>query len=227
MMLVWDQVVAEAPTAGMGQTEMARYFCATLFARQFTSSWVFWELNHEIRTGALSVQLLRPVGPLPLHLVSNIVVMPFRLLVLIPMSLIIALWRPEVLTWPEPSLFALGLLATALGFFINFTIQAMLGSLAFWIQQSLGLWSVWFGLFALASGYIYPLAVLSPTWERWLRRLPFHSTLGLPAELLAGNVDLSTGLAGVGWQLFWLGLCLLGLRALWSAGLRRHEAVGA
>ena len=61
MLALWNSVVAEAPIAGFGPTEITRYFAATLVVRQLTGAWLVWHLNWMIRTGGLSAKLLRPI----------------------------------------------------------------------------------------------------------------------------------------------------------------------
>ena len=61
---LWSAV---APTAPVGRFTPARsfaaYFLATLVVRQLTGSWVVWEMNQEIRSGALSQPAAPPDPP--------------------------------------------------------------------------------------------------------------------------------------------------------------------
>ncbi|MCK6524933.1 ABC-2 family transporter protein [Myxococcota bacterium] len=226
-MFIWDRVAEEGPLGGWGQGEMARYFLLTLIVRHITSSWVVWELNENIRTGGLSPMLLRPMHPLVFFVAQNLAAMPLRAVILAPLIAGVMWWRPELMWTPEPWTVALGLLSAALAWVIAFTVQVIFGSLAFFSQQSLGLFNVWFGLWSLGSGYLFPLE-LAPDWLRQgLLWLPFRATLATPVELLAGLVDGPSALRLVLAQLVWVGV-FLGIAALtWSRGVRRHEAVGA
>ena len=68
--------------------------------RQLTATWVVWAINEEVRSGSLSPALLRPIGPLWVHAARNLAALPFRGLVLVPLVVVIAWWRPGMLAAP-------------------------------------------------------------------------------------------------------------------------------
>lgn len=224
MLALWDAAAAEGPLAGFGQAEFARYFTVTLVVRQLTGAWILWELNWQIRTGALSPALLRPLNPLWFNLASTLVAVPWRLLVLAPILAGLGWWRPEVAFWPGWPALGGFVVSVALAFLAAWLVQVVFGVLAFWFDQSLGFFSVYFAVWGLLSGYFVPLPVL-PAWLRdaaaWL---PFHATLGAPIEVLLGVSPVGPTLAvQAGWVVA-LGVLAV---ALWRAGVRRYGAVGA
>lgn len=227
MMLVWDRVAQGGPVAGFSQDDFARYFAATLVVRQFTSAWVVWELNHEIRTGRLSTALLKPLNPLLINAVGSLAVMPYRLLVLLPVVALIGWWRPGVMAMPGPLELALLPVAVLSAWALNFLAQVVIGCLAFFLEQSLGFWDVFFGLFAVLSGYLFPLAVL-PDWGSALAHgLPFQAMLAIPVEIASGARTGWDAVGGVGLQVAWVAVFYALARLTWSRGIRRYEAYGA
>jgi ABC-2 type transport system permease protein len=227
MMHVWDRVAEGGPVEGMNQDDLARYFAASLITRQFTGAWVVWDLNNSIRTGALSPQLLKPINPMVVAAADNLAVLPFRLVVLLPILALIVAWRPGVLVALDPATAALALLAVAGGWLVNFFCQVTFGSLAFFLEQSLGIWNVWFGLFALCSGYLFPLAMLPPGLRAVVELLPFRAVVGLSAELLSGRLSGSEALGGLLVQWGWVAFFALLATFTWRRGIRRYEAFGA
>lgn len=227
MLALWNTVVTEAPLAGFGPTEITRYFAATLVVRQLTSAWLVWHLNWLIRTGGLSPRLLRPVNPLIWEGVEMLAAMPLRLVVLAPMVVGLVLWRPELLAWPGAAAMGLFVVSVALAWLLGFLIQALFGCLAFWLDQSDGIFGTWFAAWMLFSGYVAPLALFPEPMQAVLRWLPFRGMLAVPVELLAGQLAPTDALLDIGIQLGWVGLCALALRFAWSAGLRRYGAFGA
>lgn len=227
MLALWNAVAADGPIVGFGQAELARYFAAALVVRQLTGCWIVWELNYDIRTGALSPKLLRPINPLWVEVWTTWAAIPFRVLVLLPIVGALLLWRPEL--WASPSAASLALFALTVTFAwtLAFLVQACFGLLAFWFDQSLGLFGVWFAAWSLLSGYIAPLAVFPESMQPILRWLPFRGMLALPVELLGGFVTPSQALPDVGIQLGWV--VVLGALALtlWRRGLQRYGAFGA
>ena len=227
MLLVWDGVAANGPVGGYDRAAFARYFTAGLFVRQLTSSWVVWELNESIRTGTLSPALLKPIHPLAFRAAENVVVLPFRLVVMMPIAVALWLWRPEMGMFIEARALPLCMLSIALAWAMNFLAQTVFGALAFFAEQSLGLFNVWFSLWALLSGYLFPLELL-PSWARtivWY--LPFRSMLAVPTEIAAGQLGGAEALLEVGVQAIWVVLFFFAARAMWRAGVRRYEAFGA
>lgn len=227
MLLVWDGVAAQAPVKGFDQPAFARYFTAGLVVRQLTSAWVVWELNEQIRTGALSPALLKPLHPLLLKAAENLVAVPFRVLVLIPLVALLWWWRPSM--GMPVTLGAAPLLVTSivLAWGMNFAAQVAFGSLAFFVNQSLGLFNVWFSLWAILSGYLFPLDLLPANVVTVVELLPFRSMLAVPTEIAAGQLTGVAALTAVGLQAAWLLAFTLAARAMWRAGVRRYEAFGA
>ncbi len=227
MLFVWDGVAAAGPVKGYDQAAFARYFTAGLVIRQLTSAWVVWELNQSIRTGELSPALLKPLHPLFFRAAENLVVIPFRVVILVPLVGALFLWRPAMGVPLTLEAVPLLLVSIALAWAMNFAAQVAFGALAFFLTQSLGLFNVWFSLWAILSGYLFPLDLLPPTLAQVVGLLPFRSMLAVPTELAAGQLVGGDALGAVGLQAAWTVVFIVGARAMWRAGVRRYEAVGA
>ncbi|MCB9697287.1 MAG: ABC-2 family transporter protein [Alphaproteobacteria bacterium] len=227
MLALWNAVVDEAPLMGFGPTEITRYFAATLLVRQLTSSWLLWELNEEIRTGSLSMKLLRPMHPLWVHAADMLAAMPTRMVVLLPMLLALVAWRPELLALPDAWALAAFLPSVFLAWLLGFLVQAAFACLAFWLEQTQGLFALWFGAWMLLSGYLAPLEMFPEAAQPLLGVLPFRGMLAAPVELLTGRATPQTALADLGVQLVWTVAGFAVVRALWNRGLARYGAYGA
>lgn len=227
MLALWNAVASEGPVAGLGQVEIARYFAATLVVRQLTSAWMVWQLNYLIRMGKLSPMLLRPMNPLIYEGVVMLVANPYRLLVLLPLLGALVAWRPELWAVPDAAALGLFLLTVSLAWVLTYLVQVIFGLLSFWLDQSLGLFGVWFATWSLLSGYVAPMAILPEGVQDVAHWLPFRYMLALPVELLGGFLTAREALPEVGIQLAWV----LGLAALatftWRRGIRRYGAYGA
>lgn len=227
MLLVWDRVAEGGPVGRFGQDDFARYFSATLVVRQLTSAWVVWELNDQIRTGSLSAALLKPMHPLVFPAAESLSSMPIRVVVLIPLLLLIWLWRPGMGIQLTPDHLPILALSVPLAWATNYVVQCTFGSLAFWVDQSLGLYNVWFGIWSLFSGYLLPIELLPPGFAEVAHWLPFRAMLSVPIEIAAGMLRGTAALEALALQAFWLAVALLVLRAVWRRGVGRYEAYGA
>ncbi len=227
MLALWNAVAADAPVEAWGQTELTRYFAATLLVRQLTSSWVMWELNMEIRTGGLSMKLLRPLNPLWVSATEMLAAMPFRMVVLAPMLLGLVLWRPELLVPPPTWALLLFLPSVFLAWAVNYLVQVAFACLAFRWDQTQGIFGMWFGTWMLLSGYLAPLDLFPPVLHPVLDVLPFRAMLAAPVELLAGTVSFEKALFDLAMQLLWTGIGLALVSVIWRWGLKRYGAFGA
>ncbi len=227
MMVIWSRASQDGAVGDYDADALARYFVATLIVRQLTGCWLVWEMNQDIRTGAFSVQLLRPVNPLLIHAANTLAVIPFRVLLLVPLVGALLLWKPAAadalgqVAWLP---FALSLTAAWL---INFFVQAMMGCLAFWWRQSLGIFNVWHALFLISSGYVFPLSLLPPGIRGFAEASPFAYLMSAPVELLSGRLQGAAAWQAVGGGALWALLCGVGAAVVWRRGVAHHEAVGA
>lgn len=227
MLALWNAVVADGAIAGFGQAEMARYFAATLVCRQLTGSWVVWELSFAIRTGRLSTWLLRPISPLWVYAVWMVTAMPYRIVILSPVVAALAWSRPDLLAWPGWAAFGLFCVSISLAWLMNFLIQCLIATVAFWLDKTDGLFGLWFAAWSVASGYLAPLALFPESVRTVLDLLPFRFMLALPVELLGGFVTPDEALGPIGLQLGWTAVMIVALTAAWRRGLRRYGAFGA
>ncbi len=226
MLALWNAVAAGGPVRGYESADLARYFTATLLVRQLTGAWVFWQLQHEIRTGALSARLLRPMHPLYWSAMQMLAAIPLRLTVLAPVLLALVAWRPDLLAWPGFSAFSLFLVSIALAWLLAFLVQAALAITAFWTDQSDGLFNLWFAAWSVLSGYIAPMAFFPEAWRDALRWTPFRGMVAVPVELLGGFLKPKDALFDLSVQLFWV-ILLSGVVALsWRRGVARFGAFG-
>jgi ABC-2 type transport system permease protein len=223
---LWSAVAAEAPVGRFGPADFVAYFLAALVVRQLTSSWLVWQLNQEIRQGALSQRLLRPIHPLLHYSAENLAALPLRAALAVPVAAVAIVVvggshfarDPVVLAVVAASLFGAWL--------INFLTMALVGSLAFYTESSTSAFEIWLSTSMLLSGYLVPLE-LFPGWVRAATAvLPFRYTLGFPVEALTGKLDRAHALADLGLQ--WVWVALLGALALaaWRAGVKRFSAYG-
>ena len=227
MLALWSAVAQDGPVGGFGQAELARYFAVTLVVRQLTSAWVVWVINWEIRSGRMSMRLLRPIHPLALEFVWTLTAMPFRMVILLPLLALLLLWRPDLWLLPDPLALLLFVPSVFMAFCIAFLVQCLFATLSFWLDKTDGIFGVWFSTWMLLSGYIAPLS-LFPEWAHGaLFVLPFRAMLAVPVELLGGFLAPADALPDLGVQLAWtVGLFLL-LRWTWARGVRKYGAFGA
>jgi ABC-2 type transport system permease protein len=223
---LWSAVAEAAPVGRFTQARFAAYFLATLVVRQVTGSWIVWEMNQDIRTGALARRLLKPVHPLFTYSAENLSAVPLRAALSLPLAVLtLVVLEPGAL--PTAPARVAALLVSLLGaWLINFLTSAMVGTLAFFLESSTAVYEIWLVAFMLLSGYLVPLQLFPPWLASLSRALPFRYTLAFPVELMTGMLDPDDLLRDLSAQ--WAYVAGTGAAALlgWKAGLRRYAAFG-
>ena len=226
MMSLWTSVARGGDFKGYSADAFVAYYLATLLVRQLTGNWVAWQMMEEIRMGTMAMRLLRPIHPFIAYTASHVAALPFRSAVALPLVIILLATSGSNAVTHDPLQLALLLPSIAMAWLITFSILYAIGSLAFFMTQTMALSTLYFGMFSLFSGYLLPLDLLPHPLARAAAWLPFRFTLSVPVEVLTKTMeraDLWQMLAG---QAAWtVGLTVVAI-ALWNAGVRRFESVG-
>lgn len=227
MLAVWLSLAEEGPIGAYGPGEFVSYYLGILVVRQFTTVWVIWDLDRQIRLGELSPKLLRPFNPLHEHIAFNLADKIFRVPILLPPVLAVALLVPGVHYSVTPLNVLAFILALAGAWAIRFMSQYAFGLLSFWISQALALNDIWFAGFMLLGGLIAPLDLFPPAISRVVQVLPFRFMLSFPVEIALGRLTPVEVVEGLGVQTIWLVIYVGVYWLLWRRGVRQYSAVGA
>ena len=226
MLALWSAVAADAPVGRFDQRDFLAYFLATFIVRQLTGAWVAWQMSYEVRTGALSMRLLRPLHPMVSYAVENLAAVPLRLVVAVPVALL-ALALLGTRTLPHSTaMWAVWLAAVLGGWLITFLANAIIGCLALWTGSSIKVMDVWLVAFMVFSGYLVPVELFPGALRLLVAWLPFRYQIGFPVEVMTGAYSLPEALGMLMRQwAFVLGL-FLAATIIWRRGLRRFAAYG-
>jgi ABC-2 type transport system permease protein len=221
---LWSAVADGGPVGRFDQAAFTRYFLATLVVRQLSGCWLVWQLNQDIRSGALSRRLLRPVHPLVTYSAENLAALPLRAAISLPIA--IALLVSTRGGAPSLSAVAIGAASILGAWLLNFFSMAIVGALAFFLESSTAIFEAWLVLFMVLSGYLFPLE-LFPAWARDVAfALPFRFGIGFPVEVLNGLSTGADALRGLALQYAYVaGFAVVGI-VLFRVGTRRFVAFG-
>ncbi|HEY4244988.1 MAG TPA: ABC-2 family transporter protein [Kofleriaceae bacterium] len=232
MMGLWTSVAGEGDFRGYSPHDFVAYFLVVLIVRNLTGNWAAWQMGEEIRQGTMSMRLLRPIHPFVAIGANHAAALPFRSAVVLPVAVILLASSGAHSLTTSPVALALFPLSIVLAWLLTFSVQFILGTLAFWLTQAMAIATLYLGLYHLFSGYLLPLDLM-PGWIRTVADvLPFRYMLSVPVYLLvppAGHPPYTTSemLALVGGQAAWVAALIVVALLLWRRGVRRFEAVGA
>ncbi len=228
MLALWSEVAREGgPIGGYTGKDFTAYFLAAFIVRQLTGVWVAWDMNREIREGLISMRLLRPVHPLAAYGAENLAVLPMRLLLSLPIALVALALTGGAAVTRDPLLLLAFAVAVAGAWLLGFAIMSAIGALAFFIESTLAVADVWFGLFFILSGYFVPIELFPAAVRNVAVLLPFRAMLGLPVELLIGRLGHGAALHGLLIEWAWVAAAWAIAVAVFQAGARRYSAYGA
>jgi ABC-2 type transport system permease protein len=116
--------------------------------------------------------------------------------------------------------------ALAMGATMAFSLDIIVGALAFWWQDVTAVDRLRQLVTLFLSGALIPLAVMPAAWGPFLEGQPFGYIVAFPIQTLLATsfTDLRVGLAV---QAAWALLSLGAARVVWIRGLRRYSGAGA
>jgi ABC-2 type transport system permease protein len=226
MLALWTAVAQDAPIGRYGQREFVAYFLATFIVRQIAGSWAFWEMNLDIRSGALGMRLLRPVHPLAAYASEALAAMPMRLVVSLPAALValfVVGWRGIA---HDPVIWAMWAVSIAGAWLLTLTVNFLVGCAAFFVESSTKFMDAWLVFFFVLSGYTLPIDLFPARLKALVDWLPFRFQLGLSVELMTGVHGRAAALCLLGRQWGWVAIALIATALAWRRGLRRFAAYG-
>ena len=176
--------------------------------------------GEHIATGAVAVELLRPVSVLGVRVATEVGRCLPRLLACAVVGLLLS-W---VLAGPPPDPWALLLAAPSLVMAVtcNLVAQHAFAGASFWIRDARSTWFLYQKCVFVVGGMLLPIEVLPPFLERSAMLLPFVAMAYVPARLASGHLEVRLLLLQAAW-LVGLSAAALGV---FSRGERRLQVVG-
>ncbi len=227
MLGLWSTVAHEGPFGGFGQKDFVAYYLAALIVRTVTGSWVVWQINEEVRTGQLSMRLLRPIHPFVVYATVHLSAIPLRSLVALPVAVLLMLTIAGDAVTRDPATLAILAASLAGAWALTFFGMVLMGSLAFFVEKSLAISDLYLGTVGIMSGYLIPLELMPTAIANSADYLPFKYMLGFSVELLTGRYAPADALPLLGIQFLWVCAFIAAALTVWRAGVRRFEAYGA
>ncbi len=178
------------------------------------------DVGDDIGSGAIAVELLRPVSVLGVRVATELGrTLPKLMVLWVAGGLMAALVagappRPVALLLAAPSL--------VLAVIANLIAQHGVAAAAFWLRDAGSAWFLYLKAVFITGGMIIPLELLPNGLERASLFLPFRAMAYAPARLAAGFVEPGLLLQQVGW----IAVLSVAAVAVFGAGERRLQVVG-
>jgi ABC-2 type transport system permease protein len=226
-LLVWRGAIAYGAEPPVTRDYLTTYLVLVSLVTMLTSSWTARFLAENIRLGHLNAWLIRPCSTHLAAAANNVSEKIAKLATLLPLLVVAAMpFRDDIKLPASPGRWLLFAWALAMGAAMTFSLDIIVGALAFWWHDVTAADRFRQLVTLFLSGAVIPLQVMPAAWGPFLAGQPFGYIVAFPIQtLLATNL---TGLrARLAVQAAWALLSLATARVVWIRGLRRYSGAGA
>jgi len=232
LIFVWQKIYAGKQTdSTIGTYTLAQmisyYLLATVVDALTAVNEDDWQIAADIKDGNISQFLLKPVDYLTYRLclffsgrLTYLAVTAIPLVLFILCLRRYFFWPADAATW---ALFLMSVILTAL---LQFFISYMMAMLAFWVLEVSTFIFILFAFEYIASGHMFPLAVLPEGLQRALEFTPFPYQLYFPVAVYMGKKHGAELLEGFLIQICWVLIAYGMARFAWRRGIRHYSAAG-
>ena len=206
--------------AGYSAAAVTWYIATSEAATVSLNSRLIVDIGADIVSGAVVVELLRPVSVVRQRVLAEVGRVLPRLYICAltgaALSLMIGGYPPK------PAAAVLAIPSLVLAVCCNIVAQHAFASVSFWLRESSATWFLYQKFVFMLGGVLIPLEVL-PGWLRHVAlATPFPSMAYAPARLASGHFQPELLLMQIGWL---LGLCAVAA-LVFNRGEHRLEVAG-
>lgn len=217
---VWRSLIGAGAVDGITLGDMMTYVIINAIMLAFTLKPVK-DVDARLRSGDISIDLLRPIQYPLLVLADQLGRAAFRL-IFVAIPVIAVSGTMFDFSFPPSLVSAMSFpLTVVFALLISFGIGYLVALLSFWFLTTFHFsWAIG-GLTTLFSGSFLPLWFFPDRWEMVARLLPFQFLGFVPAAVWLGQIHgedlIRTSALGVVWTV----VLLLTARALWNKATRQ------
>jgi len=215
---VWITLYTQRPGAfGVNLEQMVTYGVLSMAIENlFYSFGVQYYMSQQVRSGAIDVDLLKPLDFHFHMLARNTGQMLFRLFIMILPAMLcgyffFGLQPPATLLAGFQFAFAL-----LLGYLVGFHLEFLLGSIALVTLEIHSIDWAFNALLRFFSGQFVPLWLFPGVLGTLAALLPFRSLFAIPLSIYIGALSGDAIIPAISLQLFWLAALALISRWLWG-----------
>ena len=214
---VWTAIFQSSPETVIGGftiDTMITYVIIAVVMRSILFSYIENNIEFDVRTGYISIQIVRPyIYPIYYFFIAigNVL---YRLIINAIPILFIGFFVLNISLPLNPILFFISL---GLGFIVNFLLILLTGLWAFWSMGSI--WGIKYTrqvVSEVVSGSIIPLTMF-PLWLANIAELlPFKAVYYTPISIYVGHITGEQIIYAMLQQIFWIGVLFAFAYFIWK-----------
>lgn len=226
-LVVWSTIARSQGGSVGGYTPgaFAAYYLVWTLVRNMNIVLTPYDWERRIRSGELSMELLRPIHPLDSDVAYFAGMKVVVIILWIPLGLLLSLFfKPELHpAWYQVIGFFLSIWGAYL---IRTMLLTLLGMITFFTTRVGAIFELFFAIELVFSGRLVPMTLMPSTVQHVASYLPFQWTFFFPIESLVTTMSSIQMLRGLGVQLLWIVLGWIAVRIMWKFSVRQFSAVG-
>ncbi|HEY3763266.1 MAG TPA: ABC-2 family transporter protein [Verrucomicrobiae bacterium] len=230
MLSLWQKIYSggSASHSGWTKAQMVFYYLMVAVVDVFTAvNEDDWQIAADIREGAISQFLLKPIDYLWYRLCLFFSGrLAFIMMAAIPLALFIFCYRSYFVLPANAAaamVFPVSMLLTAL---LQFFISYGMAMLAFWLLEISTFIFILFAFEYIASGHLFPLSLLPAPLFHVIMFTPFPYQLYFPVSVYMGKITGTDLWSGLLMQFAWVLMAYTFARFMWRRGVRKYSAFG-
>lgn len=220
--------VSQNSTSTPAPRDVLTYYLIVIIIKLATDAWNGVFLAITILNGEIVTKLIRPFTIIWYDIANNLVEKLLKSAIPIPLIVLFIILRPNLLT---PTIFQtknilLFLISLLLAMVLAFTLDMIIGMLAFWLEDVFQIRRYKYLFESFASGLLIPFAFMPSFLTNTLGLLPFRFIISAPAEILTQQtIGLNTKTI-ITFQISWVFVVIILAVTLWHKGLKHYAPPG-
>lgn len=214
---VWITLYTQRPGAfGVSLQQMVTYGMLSMAIENLFYTGPQYYMAQQVRSGAIDVDLLKPLD-FHFHMLARSTGETlFRIIVMVLPAMLVGYFLFD-LQLPATSQTAfLFVVALALGYLVNFHLDFLLGSIALVTLEVHSIDWAFHATSRFFSGQLVPLWLFPGVLGLLADILPFRSIFATPLSIYTGVLSSGAITQAIGFQLLWLIILLIVSRWLWE-----------
>jgi ABC-2 type transport system permease protein len=213
---------------GYTSNEMMSYVVFSWFFAFLTTNYAFEQnVAKDIQLGTLSNFLVKPMSYMRYMVAISLGRISIAFIVVLMQGALVMYMFNSILRFSLDLKTACLLLAMLVAsYFINLFMAILIGMIAFWTTEIVGIQYSIKVFVKLISGLYFPINLLPVAIINISMLFPFIYTVFIPVQLYLGKISFMEGLKGFGVEILWLILLYVVIKIVWKFGLKKYESVG-
>jgi len=215
-----------AVIGGLTLSQMVSYVILSWIGRSFYFNSIDRTLAHQVVEGEIAMQLIKPFHVQTVMMSEALGEALFRMLMFTLPIVVVVVPLFGMTAPPDPTLYGWTALSFALAFIVNSQLNFLVGCLAFYLKNIIGVIRAKLIMMEFLTGVLVPFTFF-PLWvQDIIGWLPFQAVSYIPVTIYLGLRPADQLLSALLLQAAWaLGLFVAG-RLVWNASVRRVTLQG-